>query len=106
MSTPSIYFSLTNPDVIKASKCFEFDRKFDVGDGGFVFFDYNHPTNLPEELKGTFDMIVADPPYITSETWYNYSKTISYLLAPGGRLLLSTLEDNASLIYSLTGCTP
>ena len=47
LSTPSIYFSLKNPEIIKKSKCFEFDTKFDIGDGGFVFYDFNHPENIP-----------------------------------------------------------
>ena len=47
LSTPSIYFSLKNPEIIKESKCFEYDTKFDLGDGGFVFFDFNHPENIP-----------------------------------------------------------
>ena len=49
-------------------------------DGGFVFFNYHNPVDLPPELKGTFDMIVADPPYITIETWEKYKKTIDFLL--------------------------
>ena len=47
LSTPSIYFSLKNPETIKDSKCFEYDTKFDLGDGGFVFYDFNHPENIP-----------------------------------------------------------
>ena len=47
LSTPSIYFSLKDPEITKKSKCFEFDTKFDIGDGGFVFYDFNHPENIP-----------------------------------------------------------
>jgi methylase of polypeptide subunit release factors len=100
-----VYFSIKDQEVFKASRCFEFDRKFDLGEGGFTFYDYNYPTELPADLKGQFDMIVADPPYVTKETWEKYRLTIEYLLAPGGKILLSTLEDNADFILELTGCT-
>ena len=96
---------MKNQAVFTASRCFEFDRKFDLGDGGFTFYDYNSPTDLPADLKGHFDMIVADPPYVTRETWEKYRLTIEYLLAPGGKILLSTLEENADFILELTGCT-
>lgn len=65
LSTPSVYFSLKNPDVIKNSRCFEYDRKFDLGDGGFVFYDFQKPENLPIEYKNSFDMLVIDPPFVT-----------------------------------------
>lgn len=35
----------------------------------FVFYDFNKPTELPDELKGKFNFILIDPPFITLEVW-------------------------------------
>lgn len=32
--------------------------------GGFTLYDYRSPTAVPDELKGVFDVVVADPPYL------------------------------------------
>ena len=47
---------------------FQFDQKFNK-DPGFVFYDFNKPEDIPQELKNSFDMIVIDPPFITREVW-------------------------------------
>jgi 16S rRNA G966 N2-methylase RsmD len=53
----------------------EFDEKFKI-EKGFVFYDFNKPLDLPAELKGNFDFILIDPPFITEEVW---TKVINYL---------------------------
>ncbi|KAL4338762.1 hypothetical protein AHAS_Ahas12G0242600 [Arachis hypogaea] len=30
----------------------------------YTFYDYNHPEELPPELKHSFKIVVADPPYL------------------------------------------
>jgi 16S rRNA G966 N2-methylase RsmD len=61
----------------------EFDEKFKI-EKGFVFYDFNKPLDLPAELKGKFDFILIDPPFITEEVW---TKVINYLYS-----LYSTLK--------------
>ena len=34
-----------------------------------MFYDFNKPEDLAAELKGYFDMVVIDPPFITREVW-------------------------------------
>ena len=50
-------------------------------------------------------MLVIDPPYVTEDVWSQYSVAIDFLLKSGGRLILSTLDENAGFIKSMTGCT-
>ncbi|CAN0049718.1 unnamed protein product, partial [Discosporangium mesarthrocarpum] len=65
LSTPSVYFSLG--DGLRAKcKVFDLDTKWEK-DPGFVQFDYAHPENIPVELRGTFQMVVVDPPFITRQ---------------------------------------
>ncbi len=32
--------------------------------GNFALYDYREPTAVPEDLKGAFNVVVADPPYL------------------------------------------
>lgn len=84
LSTPSVYFSLSKP-VRARSWCFDLDEQWQ-NDRGFVRYDFNEPTSFPnhDQLKGTFDMVVIDPPFITREVWENYTETAKFLLKPGG----------------------
>ena len=54
LSTPSVYFSLKDKDIKNASKVLDFDTKFEK-DPNYVFYDFNKPEDLPEDLKETFD---------------------------------------------------
>ncbi len=44
----------------------QFDKKW-VKDSGFVHFDFNNVDQIPAVIRNTFDYIVIDPPFITSE---------------------------------------
>lgn len=44
----------------------EFDERFGVFKE-FVHYDFEHPTRLPSELKGTFDRIICDPPFLSED---------------------------------------
>jgi hypothetical protein len=49
----------------------------------YVLFDFNKPDGFPEEMKGTFDMVVIDPPFITREVWQKYTEVRGKDLRPG-----------------------
>ena len=34
--------------------------------GHFSLYDYREPRAVPEELKGAFSVVVADPPYLVN----------------------------------------
>ena len=61
MSTPSVFFGL--PTSVRArSGCLGFDRQWERSEPNYVFYDFNKPLVLPEELTGRFDCVVIDPP--------------------------------------------
>jgi len=35
--------------------------------GDFSLYDYNKPLVVPEKLKGAFEVVVADPPYLVCQ---------------------------------------
>ncbi|CAM9116743.1 unnamed protein product [Ascophyllum nodosum] len=53
-------------------------------------------------------MVVVDPPFITREVWEQYAAAARLLLRPGGagRVLCSTISENASSMNELLGATP
>ena len=104
LSTPSIYFSLKDKEVKAASKVFDIDTKFGK-DPGFVYYDFNKNSELAQDLLGTFDMVVIDPPFITREVWEKYAECAKMLLNKEGPMmyLISTIDENESMIKELTG---
>lgn len=71
VSCPTLYreFKRSFPDY----KCtlLEYDKRFEVLED-FVLYDYKHPLELPDNLKGAFDAVVADPPYLVQLSIQQY----------------------------------
>jgi hypothetical protein len=44
----------------------EFDERFGVFKE-FVRYNFEEPTKLPTELKGSFDRIIVDPPFLSQD---------------------------------------
>lgn len=57
----------------------EYDRRFEVHGSNFIFYDYNTPLKLPSDLEHTFDLVVADPPFLSEECIEKTSETIKHL---------------------------
>ena len=82
---------------------FDYDKKWE-SDPGFVFYDYNKPDEVPESLKGTFDMVVVDPPFIVREVWEKYAITSKLLLKKdGGKMILTTVMENEAMLKEILG---
>jgi len=65
------------------------------------------------DLKGTFDMVVVDPPYITREVWEKYTETSNFLLkekpafnSKSGIFLGTTVVENKEMIEELLAGKP
>lgn len=107
LSTPSVYFSV-NKETRARSWCFDLDTQWSK-DRGYVRYDFNTPTEFDgaAELKGTFDMVIIDPPFITREVWEKYTETARFLLKPnGGAVMASTIQENAPFMKELLGVEP
>jgi len=104
VSTPSVFFCL--PAATRSrSKVLDFDRQWEA-DPGFVFYDFNAPADLPADVLHTFDFVLVDPPFITEEVWVKYAQTTKLLLREGGRVLCTTIAENASMMEDLLGIRP
>ncbi|CAD7702838.1 unnamed protein product [Ostreobium quekettii] len=107
VSTPSVYFSLDKESKLRPrSWLFDFDEKWSK-DPHFVFYDYASPSDVPPALRHSFDCVVVDPPFVSGEVWAKYIETSRLLLAPqGGRVVLSTISENAGMLREALGAKP
>ncbi|XP_045537858.1 EEF1A lysine methyltransferase 1 [Papilio machaon] len=83
ISCPTLFVPLKRQIGHRASvTLLEYDRRFEVHAPDFIFYDYNHPDKLPPEMEGSYDIVVADPPFLSEECVTKTSQTIK-LLAKG-----------------------
>ena len=109
VSTPSIFFSLPLEVQQKHAVVFDFDQQFAEKTENFVFYDFNHPVQMLDsnkDLQHSFDVLVIDPPFITEEVWTKYAQTATALLKPGGKLICTTISENAVMMKRLLNVEP
>lgn len=66
------------PDTVKV-KCLEYDSRFNIYGEDFIFYDFNQPLKLDSDLKNSFDLVIADPPFLTDACLTNTAVTIKFL---------------------------
>ncbi|XP_037961005.1 protein-lysine N-methyltransferase CG9154 [Teleopsis dalmanni] len=79
LSCPSLYCVVkeTHPNV----KIFEYDKRFSAYGDDFIFYDINEAitlTHLQDEWN-SFDLIIADPPFLSEECIIKISEIITNL---------------------------
>ena len=97
LSTPSLFFSLTDTAIRTDSRVFEFDRRWGE-DPCFVFYDFNAPEHVPVHLLDAFDMVVVDPPFITRDVWSKYMQTVKLILRKHGKVLFTSVLENHEML--------
>jgi len=103
LSTPSVYFSLAEGSVTRSkSIVFDYDRQWE-SDPNFRFYDFHDAQSIPAELRGSFDMCVVDPPFITEDVWRKYAEAVHLCLCPGGTVMCTTVAENEGLLNQLFG---
>lgn len=83
LSAPSVYAHLKKRKhwPTKRIYLFEYDDRFKLLAGNyFQFYDYNKPTELPKELKHTFDRVFVDPPFLQEDCQRKEAETAQWLL--------------------------
>ncbi|XP_054164380.1 EEF1A lysine methyltransferase 1-like [Oppia nitens] len=71
---------------------FEFDKRFQMKyPSNYVFYDYNQPLDnsfIDRFTERSFDVVIADPPFLSDECLRKTSETINYLA--NDKILLCT----------------
>uniref|UniRef100_A0ABI7Z0K4 EEF1A lysine methyltransferase 1 n=1 Tax=Felis catus TaxID=9685 RepID=A0ABI7Z0K4_FELCA len=107
VSAPSVYQKLRELHREDFSiYIFEYDKRFAIYGEEFIFYDYNNPLDLPEKVAAhSFDIVIADPPYLSEECLRKMSETIKYLTR--GKILLCTgavMEEEAAKLLGVKMC--
>ena len=79
-------------------KLFEYDKRFaSVACDDFVYYDYKNPMSFGQTannsdlcLREYFDIIIADPPFLSEECMTKTSVTVKYLAKKEAKLLFCT----------------
>lgn len=117
VSAPSVYVALRNilaeEDTIPRPRLclLEYDYRFEVVGKDFVFYDYQEPIRFfSSDLKGQFDRIICDPPFLSEDCQTKSALTVRYLAREwkpenegGLRFISCTGERMESTILKLYG---
>ncbi|KAF2096489.1 hypothetical protein NA57DRAFT_42016 [Rhizodiscina lignyota] len=108
VSAPSVFIQLKNlmssleaqvrPEVV----LLEYDERFSVFKE-FVFYDFANPTRLPEQLKGHFDRIICDPPFLSEDSALTVRWLSKSWNAPGTSSGVPSTADNSPALIVCTG---
>ncbi|KAA6408795.1 MAG: N-6 adenine-specific DNA methyltransferase 2 [Lasallia pustulata] len=114
ISAPSVFIQVKNllaSDISSDAPqifLFEIDERFEVF-SEFIHYDFRSPLKLPLELKGTFDRIICDPPFLSSDCQTKAAMTARWLSKasptqgsqPGVRIIVCTGERMESLVLKV-----
>lgn len=69
LSCPSLYKNVKNSLQYSNAivRLFEFDKRFSAFGEDFVFYDYREAANHGHKFEKYFDIIFADPPFLSKE---------------------------------------
>ncbi|CAN0879169.1 EEF1A lysine methyltransferase 1 [Linum grandiflorum] len=82
IACPTLYAYIKKIDPNLSVQLLEYDERFGRYGGDFTLYDYNKPEELPAELKQSFSVVVADPPYLSKECLEKVAETVSFLAKP------------------------
>lgn len=121
VSAPSVFLQVKNLLAEKDASTrphitlLEFDERFSVFKE-FVKYDFEQPIKLPSELKGQYDAIICDPPFLSEDCQTKAALTVRWLaknwpaLTTSAtssekqvKLVVCTGERMESLIHKLYG---
>lgn len=114
ISAPSAYVQLRNlladekkypsrPQV----KLLEFDERFAVFKDDFVQYDFKEPFKLDSSLKGKFDHIICDPPFLSEDCQTKTALTARWMAKSWAdvKVIVCTGERMEKHIHQLYGKT-
>lgn len=88
-------------------KVFEYDTRFAVFKDDYVFYDFKNPLAVPRNLQEQFNVIVADPPYLSEDCLTKTAITVKFLMKPNAKIIMCTgvvMEELADRLLSVRKC--
>ncbi|KAF7414485.1 hypothetical protein HZH68_002974 [Vespula germanica] len=79
ISCPTLYTQLKRTCGERQVILLEYDPRFKVFGSDFILYDYKFPLNVPRDLYNIFDLVIADPPFLSDECLTKMAVTIKLL---------------------------
>ncbi|XP_066583940.1 EEF1A lysine methyltransferase 1 [Prorops nasuta] len=79
ISCPTLYSKLKSNCGDREINIFEYDQRFKVYGQDFIPYDYKYPLQLPRNISSNYDLVIADPPFLSEECLTKISVTIKHL---------------------------
>lgn len=79
ISCPTLYGKLKQNCGERQVTLFEYDDRFKIYGSDFVPYNYKYPLDLPRGMSGRFDLVIADPPFLSEECLTKTALTIKFL---------------------------
>lgn len=77
----------------------EYDERFFMFGDDYIYYDYKDPLKIPDSIQRlSFDLVVADPPFLSEECLTKVAQTIKLLNSP--KILLCTGQFSRVLKYT------
>lgn len=105
VSCPTLYRKLKKEAPDCKVTLFEFDQRFAIYGNDFVLYDYKTPVNIPRHFCGSFDVVIADPPFLSEECLIKTAVTVKYLT--NDKIILCTgakMEELAERLLDVKKC--
>jgi len=78
---------------------FEYDQRFAMYGPDFKLYDYKSPLDIPRELSSYYDLVIADPPFLSDECLTKTAVTVKFLTKL--KIILCTGEIMSDLAQRL-----
>ena len=102
ISAPTLYRACKKVENTKVSfDLFEYDKRFAAYGDNFHFYDYKAPLDVNRELREKYDLVFADPPFLSEECLTKTMVTVKFLTKEGGNIVLCTGAVMANLANRL-----
>ena len=103
ISAPTLYRACNKLEPLPDTKfdLFEYDKRFAVYGDNFHFYDYKAPLDINRDLREQFDLVFADPPFLSEECLTKTMVTVKFLTKAEGKIVLCTGSVMAELANRL-----
>ncbi|XP_003486580.1 EEF1A lysine methyltransferase 1 [Bombus impatiens] len=79
ISCPTLYSKLKKTSGERKVTLFEYDERFKAYGSDFVPYNYKFPLNIPGDMSNFYDLVIADPPFLSDECLTKTALTIKFL---------------------------
>lgn len=70
---------LINISLLLTVTLFEYDERFKVFGSDFIPYNYKFPLDIARDMSNSYDLVIADPPFLSDECLTKTAVTIKFL---------------------------